>query len=112
MGVCLEAEHRTEATGELRTIPGHGAANHFPFGHAPEIKVFTLRIVRNALGHQIAFGNCEGRTAVRNHWRRVAYGGENFLKLARTTQFREDRIARGVEPISESGRLPEPLHRF
>src|SRR5258708_39810085 len=90
--MCLEAEHRTEAADKLRANPGRGAANYFPFFHAPEIEALTLRIVCNTLGDEVAFGDCEDWTAVRNHRRGFANCGKNLLKLPSTTQFREERF--------------------
>src|SRR5260221_14593780 len=107
----LEAEHRTEAAGEELTIPGGGAANHFPFFHAPEVEVFTLRIACKTLGNEVAFGNREGWAAVRNHRRRFADCGENLLKLASTAQFGEERLALRIEPGIHLGNPSPPLQR-
>src|SRR5260370_33840 len=108
--MCLEAEHRTEAADKLRANPGGGAANYFPFFHAPEIEVFTLRIVCNTLRDEVAFGDCEDWTAVRNHRRGFANCGKNLLKLASTTQFREERLSRWIDPGIQLGHFSKPLH--
>src|SRR5258708_20016695 len=110
--MCLEAEHRTEAADKLRANPGGGAENYFSFFHAPEIEVLTLRIVCNTLRDEVAFGNREGWAAVRRHRRGVANCGKNLLKLASTTQFREERLSRWIEAGVQFGHLSEPLHRL
>jgi hypothetical protein len=57
----FEAEDSTEATGELGTISGQGAANHLSFSHASEIEVLALRIIGYTLRSQIALGQPEAR---------------------------------------------------
>src|SRR5258708_20254568 len=96
--MCLEAEHRTEAADKLRANPGSGAANYFPFFHAPEIEVLTLRIVCNTLGDEVAFGDCEDWTAVRNHRRRFVNCGKNLLKLLTTAHFAYKRLTPSTQP--------------